>query len=45
MTTPEFITTASSITNVLVNLVLIWQLRLYIGKELSKGVKKLEDKL
>jgi len=45
MTTPELVSVVSSVTSVLLNLVLLWQLRLYIGKELSKGAKKVEEKL
>ncbi len=43
MTTPEWISTLSSLVSLIANLVLLWQLRLFIGKELSKGAKKLED--
>jgi len=45
MSTHEWISTASSLVSLAANLVLLWQLRLYIGKQLSQGAKKVEEKL
>ena len=38
----KYVTLASAVLSAAVSLVTLYQIRLYIGKELAKGVKKLD---